>query len=63
MNNRTSYLLAAFLVGFAVFAIMRWVFRFGNTESVMFGFIAATAETSARYIIRFLSGNKKDRSV
>lgn len=63
MKDRTAYILAAFLVGFAVFAIMRWVFSFNNIESAMLGIIAATAEIGARYIIRFFSGNKKDRPV
>ncbi len=63
MNSRITYLLAALIVGFAVFAIMHWVFRFDNTESVMFGLIAATAETAAYYVIRIFTGRKKDSSV
>lgn len=60
MNNRTALLIATFLVGFAVFAIMHWLFHFANIESVMFGIIAATAEITVNYFKRFFTREKKN---
>lgn len=60
MKNRTALLTATFLVGFAVFAIMHWVFRFTKIESVMFGIIAATAEATVNYFKRLFVREKKN---